>query len=119
MALIMPFICAVKLAEVSTFDAINPLRIIVFGLGRLASLLAASSLSTEASRSAAISSTVRMSLCMLSWTSFNAGLSSRVSSTFEFSSISSHAAEIKLSSSLRNVSSEAFAAHNSLSRLRN
>mmetsp|Transcript_3849 Transcript_3849/g.8310 ORF Transcript_3849/g.8310 Transcript_3849/m.8310 type:complete len:598 (+) Transcript_3849:583-2376(+) len=100
-------------------DDTKPLRMTALGFGLDASRFAASSRSTAASSSAAMSSTERMSRCMFSCTSFNAGLNSRVSFSPAFaSSISSHALEIKLSNSLRKVSSDEFAAHNSLSRLR-
>ena len=100
-------------------DETKPLRMAAFGFGLDASRFAASKRSTDASSSAAISSTERMSRCMFSCTSFSAGLSSRVSfSAALASSISSHALEIKLSNSLRRASSDEFAAHNSLSLLR-
>lgn len=118
MAFMIPSIWLVTLFEPPVDDDTRPLRMTLFGFGRFASRFAASSRSTEASRSAAISNTERISSCMFFCTSFNAGLNSRVSSRLFFSSNSSQAADIKLSNSLRRLSSDEFAAHSSFSRLR-
>lgn len=118
MAFMILSIWLVKLFEPPVVDDTRPLRMTLFGFGLFASRFAASSRSTEPSRSAAISNTERMSSCMFFCTSFNAGFNSRVSSKLFFSSSSSHAVDIKLSNSLRRLSSDEFAAQSSFNRLR-
>jgi len=67
MAFMMLDVCIVDTLSPPCFaDETKPLRTVVLGFGREASRFAASSRSTEASSSAAMSRTDRISICMFS-----------------------------------------------------